>query len=172
MNKFKELIEENSIKEENIILEQEMTPEEFKSSVESSFKKHFPNGYIDVDLNANILSDKQYIRGLIGMIGNPKDNTNSIIQNDKMRHTFSMWALNDTEWSFEGNGKIYITPAEGSYNAMDSIKTGLGNNSKINLAKAEIKLAKFFRKLSDLMKENKDKIYGAESIDKKYMNFR
>jgi len=168
MNEFKELIESASIKEEKLISEQEMSISSFVSTVEEAFKKHFPNGYI----NINVDKEEEFIACSIGMIGNVKDNANGYYENDKMGHKFLMHKLNDQEWSFMGSGKIYIKPVQGSYNVMDSIKTAIGNVSKINLPKAVVKLEKFFKKLSDLMKENKDKIYGVEAIDKKYMEFR
>ncbi len=147
------------------------TPEIFIKTVEASFKKHFPNGYIKFQYKKGF-SDDKYISGVFGMIGNLRDNSNGIPENDKMRHTVMMFENKDGTYSFKGNGKVYINPAEGSYNAMDSIKTKLGNNSKITLEKAAQKLNKFFKKLSGIMQENKDNIYGAETIDKKYMVFK
>ena len=92
-----------------------------------------------------------------------------------MKHGFIMWSLGDSgAWSFKvsGGAKIYINPAEGSYNAMDSIKTKMGNNSKITLAKADVKMTKFFKKLSGLMQDNKDNIFGVKDIKPKYLIFK
>jgi hypothetical protein len=141
-------------------------------SVEKNFYKHFPNGFIVLKYRTNL---KPHIRGTFGMIGDPKDQVNKIVQNDKMYHSFVMF-LKDVDagiWSFEASqSHIYVKPAEGSYNAMDSIKTKMGNNSKITLEKADKKLEKFFKKLSDMMKENIDNIAGVEEIDKKYLVFK
>lgn len=152
--------------------DKEVTPEkkQFIDNVKSTFAKHFPNGYIRLDAKSMFGSD--YLSCSIGMIGNLKDNNNGIPENDKMRHTFVMHGNGDGTYQFKGNGRIYTIPKEGSYNAMDSILTKMGNNSKITLDKAEVKMAKFFKKLSGLMKDNTDKIYGVENIDKKYLTFK
>jgi hypothetical protein len=157
---------------EYIVSEKEITIEEFMDSVEKNFYKHFPNGFINLKYSTNLSVS---ITGTFGMIGDVKDQVNKIVQNDKMYHSFIMF-LEDVDagiWSFKASqSKIYIKPAEGSYNAMDSIKTKMGNNSKITLEKADKKLQKFFKKLSDIMKENKDNIAGVEKIDKKYLVFK
>lgn len=157
----------------DLILEKELTPQEFIEKVEKAFKKHFPNGFVRFEERNSFGNDGKYISGTFGMIGNPRDNTNGIPENDKMRHTVVMHNSGDNyTYQFKGAGKIYIQPLEGSYNAMDSIKTKLGNNTKITLDKAYIKLEKFFKKLSDLMKEHKNEIYGVENINPKYLVFK
>jgi len=146
----------------------------FIKQVEKDFHSHFPNGYININYGTGGLTE--HISGTFGMIGNLKDNTHGIAGNDKMKHGFIMFPVNKerTLWSFKVSGSscIYIKPAPDSYNAMDRIKTKLGNNSKITLDKAEVKFRKFFKKLSDLMKENKQNIFGVEDIDKKYLVFK
>jgi len=141
--------------------------------MEKDFHKHFPNGFFNVKLKTNLTTA---ISGTFGMIGDIKDNNYGYHGNDPMKHGFIMFPLDKdmTIWSFKvsGGSKVYINPAEDSYNAMDSIKTKMGNNSKITLAKCNIKMAKFFKKLSDIMKENKDNIFGADKIDKKYLTFK
>jgi len=149
---------------------EDISIEDFSQNVESVFHKHFPNGFIKVQEKKGFSG--KIISGVIGMIGNPKDNSHGISENDKMRHTFMMFENGDGTWKFEGNGRIYVNPAENSYNAMDSVKTKMGNNSKLTLEKALKKMEKFFKKLSDLMKEHKDDIYGVENIDKKYLIFK
>jgi hypothetical protein len=159
--KFRELFEAN-----------ELSIEEFMESVESNFHKHFPNGFIQLKHGTNLTES---ISGTFGMIGNIKDNNGGYHDNDKMRHTFIMFPVDadKTLWSFKTSiGGIHTNPEEGSYNAMGKIKTKMGNNSKITLAKADIKMAKFFKKLSGLMKDNVDNIYGVEKIDKKYLIFK
>lgn len=152
------------------INEGDMTFDDFEKSVSSSFKKHFPNGYINIQKRQSLGNDGDHIVGYIGMIGDIKDNTGGYHENDKMNHSFFMYPTREPGvFSFKGSGKIYINPAEGSYNAMDSIKTKMGNNSKITLEKADKKLNKFFTKLSGLMKDNIDNIYGIKDIDKKYL---
>ena len=147
-----------------------ITKEEFMENVKESFHKHFPNGFINLDGKSAFSSD--LVACSFGMIGNIKDNNNGISQNDKMYHKFMMFANGDGTYKFEGSGRIYINPAEGSYNAMDSVKTKMGNNSKITFEKAEIKMTKFFKKLSGLMKDNVDNIYGVDKINKKYLVFK
>lgn len=160
MKNFKSFINENAL-----------SPDEFIEKVQESFLKHFPNGYV------KIVTDKGLVKGAItawfGMIGNTKDNTNGIAENDKMRHSFVMFPNKDlSAYEFKGSGRIYINPEEGSHMAMSSIKTGMGNNSSITLDKALIKMEKFFSKLSGLMKDNVDNIYGVDKIDKKYLIFK
>ena len=151
----------------------ETSIEDFISTMEADFKKHFPNGYFGVKYSTNLTDS---IGGTFGMIGNIKDNTGGYHENDKMKHGFVMFPLDaeKTIWSFKvsGGAKVYINPAEGSFNAMDSIKTKMGNNSKITLAKANVKMAKFFKKLSGIMKDNKDNIFGVDKINKKYLTFK
>ena len=165
---FRDLLTELNVKGSKF--KEPMTPEEFSENVMKDFKKHFPNGFISVEKKNMFKED--YISGVFGMIGNPKDNVNGIPQNDNMRHTFTMYDNGDGTWQFKGNGRLYIEPQPGSFNAMDSVKTKLGNNSKLTLEKAEVKLQKFFVKLVKLMKENKDKIAGVDKIDKKYLVFK
>jgi hypothetical protein len=148
----------------------DITKEEFVENVKEAFHKHFPNGYFDFDFKG--MSDHEAIFLRIGMIGNPRDNVNGIPENDNMRHTVSMFQDKSGLWSFKSSGGIYVKPAKGSYKAMDLIKTGLGNVSSTTLKKAQIKLEKFFVKLSELMKENKDNINGVEEINPKYLIFR
>jgi hypothetical protein len=154
------------------INESTMTVDEFIDSVTNKFHKHFPNGFINLKYSEKFSVS---ISGTFGMIGDIKDQSNKIVQNDKMYHAFIMF-LEDEEkgiWSFKtSSSKIYINPAEDSYNAMDSVKTKMGNNSKLTLEKADKKMEKFFKKLSDLMEEHKDEIFGVEKIDKKYLVFK
>ncbi len=162
---FKNYIKQN--------IQEDTNKQEFIENVTKSFKKHFPNGFISLSDKSQFGSD--LISGTFGMIGNLKDNTSGIPGNDKMKHSFMMFKNPGTEpetYKFEGQGRIYTNPEKGSFNAMDSIKTKLGNNSKITLEKAQIKLEKFFKKLSGLMKDNKDNIFGVEDIDKKYLVFK
>ena len=148
-----------------------MTPDEFSEKVQEAFHKHFPNGYTKIIQGKGLVVGS--ITGYFGMIGEVSDNNHGYHDNDKMKHNFVMFPHKDgLTYEFKGSGKIYIKPAEGSYNAMDSIKTGMGNVSSITLEKAFIKLDKFFKKLSDLMEENKDKIYGVDTIKPKYLVFK
>jgi len=152
------------------MLEKETGFEGFELAVVSAFKKHFPNGYISVQKRKSLGGDQDHIVGYIGMIGNIKDNSGGYHDNDSMKHTFFMYPTKEEGvYSFKGSGRIYINPAEGSYNAMDSVKTKFGNASKVTLEKAEKKIVKFFDKLSGLMKDNVDNIYRVQDIDKKYL---
>ena len=156
---FKEYLNET---DENI--------EKFMKEVELNFKKHFPNGLIKIRHSTNL---SEAIICKFGMIGEVKDNVNGYYENDKMQHSFIMHKRADDTWQFKASSsKIYIKPQEGSYNAMDSIKTKMGNNSKITLDKASIKMSKFFKKLSSLMQENIDIVYGVEDIKDKYKIFK
>lgn len=175
---FDESISENAdFKELSQIIEtyklneaEDLSFDSFKESIESAFKKHFPNGYVEVKQSKSFGSDADYINILMGMIGNPKDNTNGIIQNDKMRHTILLYPNKDgNSYSFKGDGRIYIKKLAGSSNSMDSIKTNIGNATSITLKKAQDKILKFIPKLADLMKENIENIAGVDQIDKKYL---
>ena len=162
MRTFREIVAESA----------DMSIEEFLTSVEDNFHKHFPNGFINLKHGTNLTES---ISGSFGMIGNIKDNSGGYHDNDKMRHAFIMFPVDaeKTQWSFKVSlGGIYINPEEGSYMAMDKVKTKMGNNSKLTLAKADIKMAKFFKKLSGLMKDNQDNIFGVDKIDKKYLTFK
>lgn len=164
MEKFRDLLEMNEASD--------MSIEDFMKSVESNFHKHFPNGFINMKHGNNLTES---ISGSFGMIGNIKDNNGGYHDNDKMRHAFIMFPVtaDKTLWSFKTSiGGIYTNPEEGSFNAMGSIKTKMGNNSKLTLAKADVKMLKFFKKLSALMKENINNIFGVDKIDKKYLTFK
>lgn len=155
-----------------MVNEEIMSPEDFIKSVENNFYKHFPNGIIKLTHKLG-LGNTYHISATFGMIGNIKDNNGGYHDNDNMRHAFIMFQSAEDVWSFKTSlGAIYLNPSEGSYNAMDSIRTKMGNNTKITLAKADKKLEKFFKKLVGLMKDNVDNIYGVDKIDKKYLVFK
>jgi len=161
---FKELFESQDPKDPK-------DTKDFITNIEVAFHKYFPNGYINIKEHTGFSSN--IISGAIGMIGNINDTPHKIAQNDVMYHKFMMFHDKKTgTYKFEGSGRIYITPREGSYNAMDSIKTKMGNNSKITLQKVEVKMDKFFKKLSGLMKEHTDELYNVKDIKPKYLVFR
>ncbi len=163
------------MKFKDLIIEKEETPkhiQDFINQMDKDFKKHFPNGFFHAKYSTNLTDS---ISGSFGMIGNIKDNVSGYHDNDKMRHSFIMFP-NDPEktvWSFKTSiGNVMTEPEEGSYMVMGSVRTKMGNNSKITLDKANIKMVKFFKKLSGIMKDNVDKIHGVDKIDKKYLVFK
>lgn len=159
---FREIIEESMI-------ENDINFDEFKSSIEKTFKKHFPNGLIDIIERKSLGGDNNHFIVYMGLIGNVRDNTSGIAENDPMRHTAFIYPNSDGKsYSFQGEGKIYTKPAPDSYYAMDSVRTKFGNKSKITLKKSAEHINKFIPRLASLAKENIEKIYGIEKVDKKY----
>jgi len=159
---FRELMLEASAKD--------MSIEDFRDSLEKSFYKHFPNGVISIKDNYGIYKDSILVK--FGMIGDESDNLGGYFNNDPMKHSFILEPKGDDIYSFDGDGWINLKPQEGSYRAMDILKTRMTNSSKITLQKTDVKMAKFFKKLSGLMKDNVDEIYGVDDIDVKYLTFK
>lgn len=164
MNTFKKILE----------AKEDITFEKFNAKVTSAFKKHFPNGFIQINQRKSFGDNGDYFVVRFGMIGNPRDNSNGIPENDKMGHTVTIQPNGDGSYVFKSSGRVYTEPKEGSYNAMDSIKTKLGNKSKVTIDKASDVLVKFFPKLSKIMQDNKDIIFGVKQNDikDKYLIFK
>jgi hypothetical protein len=154
----------------DLLTENEMSPEEFKVSVEKAFLKHFPNGFININTNAKTLGAARAMNGVIGIMGNPKDNSGGYADNDPMRHTFRMHEVDEGVYKFIAIlSGLSVYPPEGVNLVMTSVKTKMGNASKLTLEKTNVKLTKFFKNLAGIVKDNQDRIYGVEKMNPKYL---
>jgi|GEM_PF-1998746 len=130
--------------------------------IEKSYRKYFPKGMF--------YSKKLALGGsgfsfTIGLIGDKKDLPNGIEHNDPMRHVFM---VNSRDGVFEvtsPSGNLSVNPPEKSFMAMGSVKTKFrklkGDEKKIVAG-----MDRFFSKLKNTVKDNKDNIYGADKIRK------
>jgi len=128
------------------------------SEIKASFYEQFPNGYFRIGMNKGL---SEYTIGLsIGLVGDIKDVTSRIRDNDPMYHTFLIFTK-DGELSAElCHGSLKVKPTNRMY-AMESVRTKFrktkGGQSKI------LKMyTKWFVNLKAIVTEQGDNIYSAE----------
>ena len=138
-----------------------MSNQEIINNIESSFKKHFPNGYINI---YNRDQEKVDIQFYIGLIGNKNDINNGIRENDPMHHLFVIRQKEDKLIADMLFGGLSCKPTNPLY-AMDNVKTKFrkttGDSNKICTT-----YDKWFKKLKELVIEQGSNIYKAEVYQK------
>ena len=158
---FKELISESN----NISPEDVQTAQDFFDSLEKMFKKEFPNGFFRAQVANRFGSISMSIRFGLGHF------PNNIEENDPMLHRImihcnvSEGLADASNMEMSSGGRLYIKPEEGSYLAMQPVKTKLTDVKKGGtLAKFEKKMKSWFPKLRKIFEENKENIHGVENI--------
>jgi len=149
--------------------------EKFVANVESYFKKEFPNGWFNGGLRNGLGAD--HIVFSFGMNKEVKVTPH----NDPMYHSViiqwgdgfgnqSKTLEQGAELTLSANGGIHTNPAEGSFMAMDRVKTKLTNVKKGgSLDKFDKKFKTFMPKLRKLFDEHKHNLYRVEDINPKYL---
>ena len=164
MKKFSEIIAENDKK----YPEAEKLIEDFGIK----FKKVFPNGFYRGSVQNRF--GEPFISLSLGLIDNLTDVSSKIRDNDPMFHSIIIHSNNKDGFSSDTNelvplrGGIYVNPDEGSYLVMKNVKTKL-RKAKGSIDKISKHLIKWVDTLKDIVEENKENIYGADKIDKKYL---
>jgi len=142
--------------------------EDFCQNLDKEYKKYFPMGFFSCKKQKALSGD--IYNFYFGLIGNPSDVPNKIRQNDPMWHQFLIFIDKNDSNKLELSpsvGGISIKPEEGSYKAMDRVKTKL-RKTKGDHTKIEKYLKGWFKKLHGLMKDQKDNVYG--DFPSKYLN--
>ena len=126
--------------------------QELEKMLEKNFRKHFPKGAFEFRYSNTFSRD--VVTVLFGING--KDKT-KVSNYDKMIHSFNLFRIDADFWQFKTTvSKVYMKPLKGVNLVMQSTQTKMGNNKKISLNKIELKMQKFFTKLSVIMQDLKD----------------
>ena len=138
------------------------------ADIEKEFKSQFPNAWFFGSVRAGL--GLPHVSIDFGFV-NKSELTSNILDNDPVHHSFM--------FHDEGSGKfnavrlrggISINPPEGSYLAMDTVKTKFrkttGDDKRI------LKTFKtFFKRLKVLVKDNEQNIYQRKKYSDKYFRF-
>jgi len=153
-------------------LSEEITAQDadkLSAQIADSFSKHFPNGYVSSSAGKSIGS--MVISVSIGMIKDINDVSNKIRMNDPMSHKFLIHIEGDKYEAVGLQGGLSIEPEEGSYMAMGRVKTPwrktLGDSTKVLKA-----FETFFTRLTKIVKDNEDNVYGRSRINDKYFKVK
>jgi hypothetical protein len=149
----------------NEALELHPDTQELANEIESLYKKHFPQGWIDASARHSFGED--VISMKFGLVADKKELTGGYWQNDPLKQGFIVrpgkkgWASEQTL------GWLAINPAEDSYNAMDSIKTKFRkfNGDSAKTVKA---FDKYFKTLKATVREHQANIYNRAKYSDKY----
>lgn len=147
------------------INEKEMTSTDMGNAIQKNFRKQFPKGWIIVRAGAGISKDTVSVT--LGLIGDKKELTSGILENDPMFHSWLLFK-DPKGWSAEiTQGRLSVNPPEGTHYAMGSVKTKWrktagDENKMINT------FATFFQKLKKIVKDNEDEIYQRSKYSDKF----
>lgn len=149
--------------------------QKFLDNVESAFKKEFKNGYYLGRLEKGLGSPHLYFH--FSLIGDTKDLSGGYRDNDPMQHKMM---IHDPIKLEDGStmekmtielivgGSLSVKPDADSYLAMGRVKFGWRKKSG-SLSQIEKHLIDYFKKMKKVVDANKENIYGASKIDKKYL---
>lgn len=134
-----------------------MNNEIFLNRVETSFKKYFPMGHIQTDI------DKSFLTIRIGLIGDIDRVTNRIRENDPMRHVFIIHIHSDGMYEAVClSGGLAVKPRQ-LYWAMSILKTPWRKKTA-DAEKVFKAFDTFFGKLYSMVVEEGENIYGYDKI--------
>jgi hypothetical protein len=128
--------------------------------IEKSFKKYFPKGFFKCKRQKSFGGNEVYYYKF-GMIGNERDQSHGIIDNDPIYHGGVIF-VNETP-----DGETYeLSPSRGGLSvnpddprmAMKTIKTKM-RKTKGDAKKIEKYFDTVFKRIYDLVKENQDNFY-------------
>jgi hypothetical protein len=143
---------------------------QFNQKLEQSFKKYFPHGYFYISKSALFDENNPTYFYRIGLIGETKDCSMHIRENDPMNSIFELNGL--TIDTITGVG-LYCTPDKSNpkekYNAMSFRKAGFRKATKKNLEEVLNYMDKFFMKLRQFVDENGKDIYHVETYPEYYI---
>lgn len=166
----------NEVKQDGLKKTQEVFAP-YIEQIEKDFYKVFPNGFINIGIERVVGSPYLYIG--FGLIGDKKDQSHGIVENDPMHHKMiGHFASNDyyAEHSIDEKielesliSGIMVEPTE-KYLAMSRVKTSF-RKSTAPIAKQVPKLKKYFSEIGQLVLDNKDKLYKKD-IKEKYLDIK
>jgi hypothetical protein len=138
--------------------------EEMKSNIEKAFKKHFPQGYIAVEVSKSSAGGSVLIIAVkMGLIGDEKDLYKGYRENDPMDVGLFISPKNYTQAEREPydevvydakilrSDSIAIKPEEGSYVAFSRVKIGFREVTG-DLTKIEKAVIKYIEKMAKTVK--------------------
>jgi len=128
------------------------------NEIKTNFLEQFPNGYCSIGMSKGLCENT--IRLSIGIVGDIKDVTSQIRENDPMYHTFLIFTKDGALSAELCHGRLSVKTTNPFY-AMESVKTKFrktsGNEDKISKM-----YAKWFVNLKAIVTQQGDNIYSAE----------
>ncbi len=164
-NKTGRMVFMKGLMESNTLLEaKEVSPDEVIKEIEKSFKKYFPKGFIDVSGEKDFAGKTITVQW--GLVGDERYLPNKIRRNDPMYGVQVIFVRDGGVYETSGGTHgLHLKPSKDSYLAMELLKHRL-RKTKGDGQKMIKTFDNFFKKLAQMVKENKDKIYGADNIKK------
>jgi hypothetical protein len=135
--------------------------------IESILKARFPNGHVRAKYSNMLSTD--HITVSFGLIGDIEDVSSKIRHNDPLHHSFMITVRGDDKYEARNSiAGLMVKPSEGSYLAMDSVKTPFRKTTG-----DEKRIIKAFERFADrtvkIVKDNVENIYNVEKIPTKYL---
>jgi hypothetical protein len=147
-----------------------MELQEFNEKLEQTFKKYFPHGYFHTSKSALFDEDGPTFFYRIGLIGNTRDCSNNIRENDPMNSIFKINGF--TIDNITGFG-IYCTPDRNNpkekYLAMTRRKMNFRKTTKKNLEEVLKYMDKVFQSARQFINENAKDIYHVNEYPEHYI---
>lgn len=145
----------------------ELQPEtqELANEIEALYKKKFPMGWMNIVARHSFGED--VISMKFGLVADKKELTSGYFENDPLKQGFIVRPGKKGWESQQTLGWIAINPAEGSYNAMDSVKTKF-RKTNADTAKTLKAFDKYFTTLKGLVKEHESNIYNRAKYSDKW----
>lgn len=142
---------------------------ELAEQLQNVYMKHFPKGRIIVRKQA--LGDEGFYVTTF-LIGEQKDQSNGIWDNDPLLHTFGFEGIGNDQFEFTRlRGRLSVNPPEGSHLAMSSLKIAF-RKTKGDAKKVVTNFEKYVQKMKKLVKDSGDDVYGRDRYDNKYFEGR
>jgi len=143
-----------------------MRKEDFCHSVETEFKKHYPESFITCGFYKGIgVAENLHVN--FGLFSK-EDWPNTIFENDPMSHKYLGHGGTDTFELVPLSFNLAVNPSKDSYYAMERVKTGARKKTG-DLVALDKYFKNYFKKLKGIVKENKDNIYGDQKVINKYV---
>jgi hypothetical protein len=149
----------------NEALELQKSTVDLRDKIEASFFKHFPQGWIEA--SARHMFGEDVISMKFGLVANRKELTGGYYLNDPLKQGFITRPHKKGYQTEQTQGWLSLTPAEGSYNAMDSLNTKFRKYSG-DEAKTVKAFDKYFTMLQKVVKDNESNIYNRSKYSDKY----
>lgn len=133
-------------------------------SIQKSFDKQFPNAWSIIRVQKLI---GEVITVTFGLV-DKSELTSGILENDPVFHSFIIHIEGDDKYEAAVNSSgISINPPEGSYYAMERVKTKF-RKTKGDSKRIVKTFDTFFKRLKVLVKANEANIYQRQNYSDKY----
>ena len=144
-----------------MVLENENNDEEIIDGIKMVFNKYFPNGWINI---IKMFTDD--IGFSFGIIGDKKELSSGILDNDPVHHKFLISHIPDGWEMIKVMGYISINP-EDQFMAMSLVKTKF-RKTKGNTKKIISTFDKFLKNLKIMIKDNEENIFQRSKYSDKF----